>query len=143
MAYDASYFEGLRRQALSNYTIRAAQNAYQRYLAQTRGERPILEMKEAAFGARKEVPRLTASYGKRGLTGKGVKSGVFNKALSDYSTARTRQLGYAQQDLTQALRGYDLSAEDLFKQYEDTQKDIKEAETRSIAADANELLNLK
>lgn len=143
MAYDASYFEGLRRQALANYTTRAAQNAYQRYLAQTRGERPILEMKEAAFGARKEVPRLTASYGRRGLTGTGVKSGVFNKALSDYASSRTRQLGYAQQDLTSALRGYDLSAEDLFKQYEESQKDIKEAETRSIAADANELLNLR
>jgi len=143
MAYDESIYESQRRNALAAYSQNAAMNAYRRYLAETTGQRPILELKEAAFGARKEVPRLTASYGRRGLQGQGVKSGVYAKALSDYGTQRARQLGYAQEDLANALRGYDLTGTGYQSQYQNQLTDIESQKARDIAADAAALLELK
>ena len=52
MTYDESYWDALRRKALQQYAGQSAQNVYQRYLAETRGQRPITELQEAAFGAR-------------------------------------------------------------------------------------------
>jgi hypothetical protein len=142
MAYDESYWEAQRRNALSSYTQNAAMNAYRRYLAETTGQRPILELQEAAFGAKKEVPRLTASFGRRGLQGKGVKSGVYAKALSDYGTQRARQLGYAQQDLAQSLRGYDLAGTGYQAEYERSLADIEAQKARQIAEDARALTQI-
>lgn len=142
MAYDESYYDRLRANALSSYTQNAAMNAYRKYLAETTGQRPILELQEAAFGARKEVPRLTASYGRRGLQGSGVKSGVYSKALSDYGTQRARQLGYAQQDLAQSLRGYDLADTGYQSEYQRSLSDIEAQKTRDIAADAAALAKI-
>jgi len=142
MAYDPATYEALRRQALANYSQRSAMNAYNRYLAETRGQRPILELEEAAFGARKEVPRLTAGFGRRGLQGTGVKSGVYSRALNDYAIQRARRLGYARQDLADTLRGYDLSQGGYRSDYENTLAEIERKKAADIAADANALLNL-
>ena len=143
MAYDESLYEAQRRQALNAYTQRAAMNAYNRYLAETRGQRPILELQEAAFGAKKEVPRLTASFGRRGLKGAGIKSGVYQKALSDYGAQRARQMGYAQEDLASSLRGYDLAGAGYLSDYQTQLADIESAKARQIAADAEALLQMK
>ena len=50
MAFDPSIFEQQRRGLLNTFAQQAALNTYQRYLAETRGQRPILNLEEAAFG---------------------------------------------------------------------------------------------
>ena len=121
----------------------SALNAYQRFLAQKEAERGIRDINEAAFGFRREVPRLTSSYAQRGLTGKGVKSGVFNRALTEYGQQRTRQLGEAQGSLADMLRGYDLRQGQLLSGYERSMADLEAAKARQIAQDAQALLNLQ
>ena len=142
-AYDQATYEGQRRNALASYSQNAAMNAYRRYLAETTGQRPLVELKDAAFGIKKEVPRLTASFGRRGLQGAGVKSGVYSKALSDYGTQRAKQIGYAQQDLDTSLRGYDLTGTQLQEQYQNTLADIETQKARDIATDAAALLAIR
>ena len=41
MAFDPSIFEQQRRGLLNTFAQQAALNTYQRYLAETRGQRPI------------------------------------------------------------------------------------------------------
>lgn len=142
-AYDQATYEGQKRNALASYTQNAAMNAYKRYLAETTGQRGLLELKDAAFGAKKEVPRLTSSYGRRGLQGSGVKSGVYSKALSDYGTQRSRQIGYAQQDYDASLRGYDLAGQGYQSQYENTLADIETQKARNMAEDAAALVAIR
>ena len=115
MAFDPAIYEAARRSLFDQYAQEAAMNAYNRYLAETRGQRPIQRLEEAAFGRTAigklgEVPALTRSYARRGLQGMNVRSGVYNQALQNYAKQRERSLGYAREDLAGALRGYDLGA---------------------------------
>ena len=141
--YDPSLFEQQRRNLLNTYGQQQAMNTYQRYLAQTQGQRPITELQDAAFGGAREVPRLTASYGKRGLQGKGVKSGVYNRALGDYASNRAKNLGYAQTDLANQMQGYDLAKTQGQENYDLGLKDIESDKARKIALDAQALLALR
>ncbi len=143
MAYDPSLFEQQRRGLQTSFAQQQALNTYRRYLAETAGQRPITQIQEAAFGIQKQVPRLTANYGKRGLQGMGVRSGVYSKALGDYASERARQLGYAQSDLANQLRGYDLAATQGLESYQESLKDLESNKARQIAADAAALLELR
>lgn len=148
MAYDPSLFEQQRRNLLGNFAQQAALNAYQRYLAETRGQRPILSLEEAAFsrtptGGLGEVPKLTSSYARRGLTGKGMKSGIYNEALSSYAKNRARQLGYAREDQAGALRGYDIQKTGYESDLSTGMQDLEANKARQIAADAQALLQLR
>lgn len=146
--FDPSVFERQRRNILQNFAQQAALNAYQRYLAETRGQRPILSLQEAAFsrtptGGLGEVPKLTSSYARRGLTGKGMRSGIYSEALSSYAKNRAREMGYAQQDLADTLRGYDLTKTQQQESMGTQLQDLEAEKARQIAADAQALLNLR
>ena len=143
MAYDPSLFEQQRRGLQTSFAQQQALNTFKRYLAETAGQRPITQIQEAAFGIQKQVPRLTANYGKRGLRGMGVRSGVYSKALGDYASERARQLGYAQTDLANQLRGYDLAQAQGLESYQESLKDLETNKARQIAADAAALLELR
>ena len=148
MAFDPSIYEAARRSLFDQYAQQAAMNAYNRYLAETRGQRPILQLEEAAFGRTAsgglgQVPKLTASYGRRGLQGMGTTSGIYKQALQNYAKQRERQLGYAREDLAGALRGYDLGATQAQQQLESGLSNIESAKARQIAQDAQQLLNLR
>jgi hypothetical protein len=148
MAYDPSLFEQQRRNLLGNFAQQSALNAYQRYLAETRGQRPILNLEEAAFsrtptGGLGEVPKLTSSYARRGLQGKGMRSGIYNEALSSYAKNRARQLGYAREDQAGALRGIDISKTNLESDLATGMQDLEASKARQIAADAQALLQLR
>lgn len=148
MAIDPSIYEAARRNLLSQFAQQAALNAYQRYLAETRGQRPILALEEAAFGRTAtgglgQLPRLTSSYGRRGLQGMGVQSGVYKQALENFARQRERQLGYAREDLAGTLRGYDLAGTQAQEQLETGLADIESQKARQISQDAAALLNLR
>ena len=148
MAFDPAQFEAARRNLFDQYAQEAALNAYQRYLAQTRGQRPILQLEEAAFGRTAagrlgQVPALTASYGRRGLQGMGTTSGIYKQALENYAKQRERSLGYAREDLASALRGYDLGATQSQQRLETGLADLERTKARQIAEDAQALMNLR
>ena len=148
MAFDPSLYEAQRRALSGQYAQQAALNAYQRYLAETRGQRPILNLEEAAFsrtptGGLGEVPKLTSSYARRGLTGKGMKSGIYNEALSSYAKNRARQLGYAREDQAGALRGLDVQKTGYESDLSTGMQDLEANKARQIAADAQALLGLR
>jgi hypothetical protein len=136
MAIDESVYTGQRANLLSQYTSDAAMNAYRKYLAQLQGSRQIQALKEKPFGAAKEVPRLTSSYARRGLKGRGIKSGIYSRALSDYGKAYTEALGRAQTDYEQQLRGFDLTEKGLESAYQRGLQDVEIQKARDIAADA-------
>jgi len=148
LAYEPALYEQQRRNLLSAFAQQNAMNAYQRYLGMTQGQRPITQMQEQAFsftptGGLGQVPKLTSSFAQRGLQGQGVKSGAYKTALSSYASNRARNLGYAEQDLASAGRGYDLIGTGNQATLEGGLADIESDKARQIAADARALLALR
>jgi len=148
MAFDPSIYEAARRSLFDQYAQEAALNAYQRYLAETRGQRPILQLEEAAFGRTAagglgQVPKLTSSYARRGLQGMNVQSGIYKQALENYARQRERQLGYAREDLAGTMRGYDLAGTQAQQRFDTGLTDLERSKARQIAEDAAALLNLR
>jgi hypothetical protein len=148
MAFDPSFFEQQRRNLFNQYAQQAALNTYQRYLAETRGQRPITQLEESAFGTTPggglgEVPKLTSSYARRGLQGQNVRSGIYDQALQIYAKNRAKNIGYAKEDLAGTNRGYDLADTQGLTNYQEGLKDLESDKARQIAADAQALLNLR
>jgi|TARA_R110000868_G_scaffold122840_1_gene325679 hypothetical protein len=148
MAFDPTYFEQQRRNLFNQYAQQAALNAYQRYLAETRAQRPIAQLEESAFGRTAsgglgQVPKLTSSYGRRGLQGMNTKSGIYNQALQSYAKNRAKDIGYAKEDLAGTTRGYNLADTQGLSNYEEGLKDLESDKARQIAADAQSLLQLR
>ena len=148
MAIDPSIYEAARRSLFNQYTQQAALNAYNRYLAETRSQRPILELEEAAFGRTAsgglgQIPKLTSSYGRRGLSGMNTRSGIYKQALQNYSKQRARGLGYAREDLAVTMRGYDLGATQARETLETNLANLESDKARQIAQDAASLIQLR
>lgn len=148
MAFNPEVYEAARRSLFDQYAQEAALNAYQRYLAETRGQRPITQLQEAAFGRTAagglgQVPKLTSSYARRGLQTMGATSGIYKQALENYAKQRERQLGYAREDLAGALRGYDLGAGQAQQRFETGLADLERSKARQIAEDAQQILSLR
>jgi len=148
MAIDPSIYEAARRSLLNNYAQQAALNAYQRYLAETRGQRALIQLEEATFGRtptgkQGELPALTSSYARRGLTGMGTRSGIYNRALQEYGRQRARQTGYAKEDIAQQLRGFDLAATQAQETLQTGLTNLEQDKARQISQDAQALLNLR
>jgi hypothetical protein len=74
-----------RNAATGSYGARAAQNAYAQFLSQQRGSR-----KKFQFGEQTEkmAPKVVSSFTQRGLAGPGVRSGVYERGLTDFAKQR-------------------------------------------------------
>ena len=86
---------------------------------------------------------MTSSYARRGLYGQGVRSGTYNQALNEYARRRAQTMGRTQEDLSSAMRGFDLTGAGYRSDYERGIADIEREKARQIASDAQSLLNLR
>lgn len=146
--FDPSIFEAQRRRLLDAYAQQSALNAYQRAIGTGSAQRGITELGERAFrttasGGLGEVPKLSANYGRRGLQGMGIKSGVYQNALQNYAARRARETGYAQEDLANIGRGYEITGRGYQADLEANLRDLEANKARQIAEDARALLNLR
>lgn len=140
MAVDTSVYERQRRGVNDQYAANASANAYARTLSQRRGNRQLGEMSRQ-FG--RNTPRFTASYGRRGLAGPGVRSGVYQQAMqryvSDYSRGRNNYL----QDMAEQNRQYDLNDARFQNERQRALADIEAAKQRDIALAALNIQQLR
>ena len=98
MTIDSGYYESLRRGVEQEYAAGMAGNTYSQTLARNRGNRN-LSLMQSEF--QRGVPSFTSTFAQRGFGG-GVRSGVMQRAMSNYLTDYQRNYTNAQQDLTNA-----------------------------------------
>jgi len=140
MAFDPSLFESRRRALEQQYGAQSAMSAYQKFLAQTRGQR---QQQDYQRNVEQTLPRLTSAYGRRGVYGQGVRSGIYRRGLEQFGMETARQRGFMSEDLENALRGYDLQQQLALRNYEQNLADLEAEKARQIAADAAALLELR
>lgn len=139
MAYDPSRYEARSRAYAGAYESQSAMNEYARFLSQQRGSRQLGDFRRTIEQA---IPRFGRTYGKRGIYGQGVRSGIYNKALSDYGAQTTRDEARLLEDLAGQLRQYDLTGAQYQRQYETQLADLEGERARDIGNTASGLLTL-
>jgi hypothetical protein len=108
MAYNPPDYGGYERQKADvnyKYSQDATQNAYGRFLGQQRFKRDRSD-DQRAYG-RAYRPQK-AQYGRRGLSGAGVSSGIMNESMGRFVGDYARGQQRAYQDQTQVNQQYDL-----------------------------------
>ena len=140
MAIDTSVYERQRRGITDDYATRAATNAYSRFLSQQRSERGLADYQR---DFRRQTPRFTASYARRGMAGGGVRSGVYNQAMRNYVGDYGQNLNRMYADQASELRQFDLTAAEQAAAKDRALADVEMDKQREIANAALYLTALK
>lgn len=140
MAIDTSVYEAQRRGINEDYAAKSATNAYSRFLSQQRGDRAISDYTQ---GFQRAAPNLTAQYGRKGLTGGGVRSGVYGKAMRNYVGDYQQNLSRQYADQATGQRQYDLTEAQLSSARDKALSDMETDKAKEIANAASYLSALK
>jgi hypothetical protein len=140
MAIDTSVYERQRRGIEDDYATKSATNAYSRFLSQQRGDRNIADYTRD-WG--RKAPSLTAAYGRKGLAGGGVQSGVYGRAMRNYVGDYQQNLSRSYADQAQELRQSDLSQAQLASARDRALSDMETDKAKEIAMAASYLSALK
>lgn len=90
--FNATPFNTQRSAATSQYGASGARRLYSQFLAQQRGTRKIADTTRTW---QDKFPSFASGFSKRGLSGPGVQSGVYNKAMQTFAADQTRAIQYA------------------------------------------------
>ena len=140
MTVDSGYYEGLRRGVEEEYASGMAANTYSQTLARNRGNRDLSFMKQ---GFQRSVPGFSSQFGQRGLGGGGLRSGVMQRSMSNYLGDFQREYSGAQNDLTDQLRQFDLTAAQMGASRTSSLADIELQKAREIAFAAQNIEALR
>lgn len=137
MAVQTSRYAAQANSVNEDYGAKSATNAYSRTLAQQRGNRNLGDLTRN-YG--RQRPSFDASFGRRGLSGPGVSSGVAQNALQRYVGDYERGYGRLQGQIQEEQQGYMLNQANLDSQRERALADIEAQKQNEIALAA---MNLK
>jgi hypothetical protein len=114
----------------SQYGNQSASNAYGRFLGQQRYERSAGDSRRQ-FG-RSYAPKK-ASFGRRGLSGGGIKSGAMMQSMGRYASDYGREQMRMSQNQTQANQGYDMQQANLDQWKQQELQAIEDRKANEIA----------
>lgn len=87
--FDYLGYNQRKRAAGNAYGAKTAQNAYAQFLSQQRGARKKFDLQQ---GYEKQTPGVIGSFTKRGVAGPGVKSGIFQRGMTDFATKQFQDM---------------------------------------------------
>lgn len=126
--------------ARRQYGAQSAANTFSKTLSQQRGNRQIGDMRRG-FG--RELPKFGAQFGRRGLAGSGIRSGVMQRAMNNYIGDYTRNLGRAQGDMSDNLREFDMNEARFAAERDSTLAGLEAQKAALIAQTAQHIMGLK
>jgi hypothetical protein len=140
MALDVSVYERQRRGVNDSFASDSASNQYSRFLSQQRGTRDQADMTRG-FG--RQFPSFAAQFGKRGLSGGGVQSGIQKQATTDFVGDHTRNFGRLLENQAQDMRQHDLRQSQLQAYREQALADIEAQKARDVALAALNIQSMR
>jgi hypothetical protein len=139
-APDLSGFLQQESAARNTFADRSAQNTFAKNRTQMGGARALQDLRR---GFTRSLPKFGASFGQRGLSGGGIRSGVMARAMNDYVGDYTRQVGRQQQDNFDQLQEYDFNQSRFAAERDQALADIAAAKAATIANTANQISALR
>ena len=122
------------------YNTDRANNAYGRFLSQQRGDRSLSDIKT---NYDRQLPQIKSSFGQRGLSGPGIRSGAMKRAMGNYLSDFALTYGRSQQDAQQEAAQYDQSGAQLDSYYQQQQAALEQQKQNEIASSAQAIEQLR
>ena len=129
-----------KRSALSSYGAKSAQNAYAQFLSQQRGARKKFDIAKAY---ETKTPRVVSAFTKRGLAGPGVRSGIYERGLTDLATQQFDEMSNVDRTLAEESNQYGLDERQLRADYDAQIAELEAQKQASIAQAAATLAAFK
>lgn len=140
MAIDQSRYTKQISGVNQDHLAKQAANTRGRFLASSRGNRQTADTTRQY--SRGHEPFMS-EHARRGLTGGGVRSGAFQKALRQRTGDNVRKMGRLASDQAMEQRQFDLNAGNIDRFRDDALRDIESQRQREIAMAALNLRALK
>ena len=143
MPYNPPAYGNYERQKADTeykYSSDSVANSFGRFISQQRGQRDMGDMSRS-FG--RQMPQYKASFGQRGLSGGGIKSGAMQQSMQNYVGDYSQQYGRQQQDLTSQLQGYDFNQQNMDAWRQQSLAGIESQKANDIAGAAQNLEYLR
>jgi hypothetical protein len=140
MAIDESIYEAQRRNVTNKYSQATASNALGRFIGQQRADRGIGDYTQ---NFQRQAPSYSAQYGKRGLYGAGVQSGVYSNAMRNYVGDYSQGLNRMYADKQTEMNQFDLNQANYESDRQSALSDIEAAKARDIANAASYIQALR
>jgi hypothetical protein len=140
MPVDTSVFERQRRGIEDDYAAKSAAATFGRFTGQQRFKR---DTADAYRQFSQQTPRFTASYGKRGMTGPGVQSGVYRNALTNYASGFQRDQAASAEDYDTEQNQYQMQLNQYAADRERALADMELDKAKEIAMAAANIQALK
>lgn len=119
------------------YASKTAANTYSQFLAQQRGNRQMADVRQQ-FKA--QTPKVMNAYLRRGLSGPGVRSGVYERGLSDFAKQQTTAENETQQAINEAIDALRQQRVDMDAEYQRELADLELQKANEQAQAAATLL---
>jgi hypothetical protein len=137
---DPSVYQQQINSVNRQYGQQSAMNAFGRFVSQQRGKRTIADYTQ---NFKRQTPSWTAAWGRRGMTGGGVRSGTYQNALRNWVGDYSQNLNRAYADQQYDLNQFDLNQANLQVNKQAALTDIQVNKAREIANAARYLNALK
>lgn len=132
-----------KRQLATQRDATLAQNAYSRFLAQSRGQRSLDALNRQYDQTNRQYNRgyegVASSYGQRGLSNSGIRSKGIDNYSQDWKTALSNidfQRNDTQQGIWEALQGLDMQDMNAWNSYNNNAADIDVLKNAAIMSTA-------
>jgi hypothetical protein len=126
--FDYMGYNRRKRAAGSTYGAKTAQNAYAQFLSQQRGSRKKFDFQNQT---EKLAPKLVTSFSQRGLAGPGVKSGIYERGLTDFAKDRFQGMADINREQDEEMQQLQLEDRQTRAEYD---QQIAELEAQKQAA---------
>jgi hypothetical protein len=129
-------YEQKKRSAAMSRDATLSQNAYSRFLSQSRGTRDLADLERNRTSG---LEQLGTSLGRRGLGS----SGIRQQTTNDYGSAWLQDRQNINDTLMQALRQLDFADKNAYSSYDMTAADLEQQKQADILATAAQLQNFR
>ena len=138
--FDYMGYNRRKRAAGSTYGAKTAQNAYAQFLSQQRGSRKKFDLQQ---GYEKQTPGVIGSFTKRGLAGPGVKSGIFQRGMTDFATRQFQDMADLNRAQDEEMQQLQLDDRQTRAEYDQQIAELEAQKQASIAQAAATLSAFK
>ena len=138
--FDYMGYNQKKRAAGSGYASKQAANTYAQFLSQQRGARKKFDIQQ---GYEKQAPKVVGGFTKRGLAGPGVKSGIYQRGLTDFARQNFTDLSDLNRDQDEEMQRLQFEGRQNTAEYDQQIAELEAQKQASIAQAAATLSAFK